>query len=571
MPQDLISYLSQNSWADSRAHAQSTPALQPGSGQQRTEFADQLKRRQEPEEASRTRTTTRETAPRRTPEAAKTTEPNRNGREKSAATERVNQTQPTESRDNVPAARTIEEAKPTSIEPLKNETDSPEPVEAVAADDSSSETAAVNQDVEAVAVETFRGAEQQTAVRQTSDFSEEVPAGPAVTASQDTSDSAVAPRALSRHWGNREQSTVQEATPAEKSTATATEESTPVAPSAFSRSLRRPLRAETKLPNNEIPTEAPETVTAQESTEVIATAPQPAAVPQTQNDLTLDVDASSGTEAEGEASIESADGDASGFAPMPFNHSGQHSNRGGIPIGLEATVAHDLQTGRNGGEPLSVTTAVDSATVATAPNIAQVQPDSPVRAEQNDRSSSARSEPFAAPLEAVTKSAGDKTTKAATTPTLDVNKPGFEEKLTSYMQSAAETGKSLRIRLNPRELGLLQIEVQQIDGQTTARLEVETPAAKSIVMEQLHMLRDSLQQQGIRLDQLEVELNENMSQNPEGDQSPGHGQHHESEQEENSGSQGSETAESNTSSEREANKETRRVNRRANEQIDVAI
>ncbi len=97
------------------------------------------------------------------------------------------------------------------------------------------------------------------------------------------------------------------------------------------------------------------------------------------------------------------------------------------------------------------------------------------------------------------------------TATLDTSKPDLSSRLTSYLQQASDSGKALRIRLNPPELGTLQIEVSRQAGQMTARVEVESLQTRALLLEQAHLLRDSLQAQGIRLERFDVELNERMS------------------------------------------------------------
>ncbi len=104
-------------------------------------------------------------------------------------------------------------------------------------------------------------------------------------------------------------------------------------------------------------------------------------------------------------------------------------------------------------------------------------------------------------------------------PVLDITRSDMSQKLSSFIQQASESGKAMRIRLDPPELGSLQIEVGRVNGQIIARIEVDNPQARALVFEQLQLLRDSLQQQGLRVDRLEVELNENLSREFTSDQS----------------------------------------------------
>ncbi|HCS52896.1 flagellar hook-length control protein FliK [Rubinisphaera sp.] len=100
-------------------------------------------------------------------------------------------------------------------------------------------------------------------------------------------------------------------------------------------------------------------------------------------------------------------------------------------------------------------------------------------------------------------------------PVLDTSKSEVPQKLASFIQQAAEQGKALKIRLHPPELGTLQIEVNRLNGQVTAKIEVESAAARSVIFEQLGLLKESLTQQGIKVDQLQVEINEQLTNEAE--------------------------------------------------------
>lgn len=97
-------------------------------------------------------------------------------------------------------------------------------------------------------------------------------------------------------------------------------------------------------------------------------------------------------------------------------------------------------------------------------------------------------------------------------PKLDTTKPEMPQKLANYIYQAAETGKALKVRLNPPELGALQIEVQRHQGHTVVRLQFEKPEARALFNENLGVLQEALNQPGLRIDQLQVILNENLTE-----------------------------------------------------------
>ena len=73
----------------------------------------------------------------------------------------------------------------------------------------------------------------------------------------------------------------------------------------------------------------------------------------------------------------------------------------------------------------------------------------------------------------------------------------------------------VRLRLSPPELGSLRLELRVQGGVMTARLEAETNGARSLLMENLPVLRDRLAEQGIRIEQFEVDLRQRQGQGGE--------------------------------------------------------
>lgn len=74
------------------------------------------------------------------------------------------------------------------------------------------------------------------------------------------------------------------------------------------------------------------------------------------------------------------------------------------------------------------------------------------------------------------------------------------------VQSAAEGGSpSLRVRLDPPELGPLQIDVSVTSAGVSARLEAESNATQRLLQDNLGQLREALAQQGVAIDKLTIE------------------------------------------------------------------
>lgn len=81
-------------------------------------------------------------------------------------------------------------------------------------------------------------------------------------------------------------------------------------------------------------------------------------------------------------------------------------------------------------------------------------------------------------------------------------------------QNRGET--TIRLRLSPPQLGSLRLEVQMESGALTARLEVETHAAREALVDNLHALRQRLAEQNIRIENFDVDLTDRRQEGPAG-------------------------------------------------------
>jgi flagellar hook-length control protein FliK len=72
--------------------------------------------------------------------------------------------------------------------------------------------------------------------------------------------------------------------------------------------------------------------------------------------------------------------------------------------------------------------------------------------------------------------------------------------------AAQQRDGEIQLRLSPPELGSLKLTVQMQDGGMVARLETETAAAKTALIENLPALRERLAEQGVRIERFDVDL-----------------------------------------------------------------
>jgi len=87
-----------------------------------------------------------------------------------------------------------------------------------------------------------------------------------------------------------------------------------------------------------------------------------------------------------------------------------------------------------------------------------------------------------------------------------VDRVRFVQRVAGAFQAAGGSGESVRLRLYPPELGSLHLEVSVKGGSMTARLEVETNAARTMLLDNLPALRDRLAEQEIKVGRFDVEL-----------------------------------------------------------------
>jgi flagellar hook-length control protein FliK len=80
------------------------------------------------------------------------------------------------------------------------------------------------------------------------------------------------------------------------------------------------------------------------------------------------------------------------------------------------------------------------------------------------------------------------------------------DRVARAIQVAPQRGGVIRLRLNPPELGALQLEVSVQRGTLSARLETETQVARTLLLDNLPQLRERLAEQGIRIEQFDVQV-----------------------------------------------------------------
>lgn len=89
-----------------------------------------------------------------------------------------------------------------------------------------------------------------------------------------------------------------------------------------------------------------------------------------------------------------------------------------------------------------------------------------------------------------------------------VDRVRFVQRVVRAFQATGERGGTVRLRLSPPELGSLRVEISVNQGVMNARLEAENQTARQLLLENLPMLRERLADQGIKVEQFQVDLSD---------------------------------------------------------------
>ena len=90
----------------------------------------------------------------------------------------------------------------------------------------------------------------------------------------------------------------------------------------------------------------------------------------------------------------------------------------------------------------------------------------------------------------------------------------FVQRVASAFAALGQRTGPVRLKLYPPELGSLRMEITVKNGTMSARVEAETAAAKSVLMDNLPILRERLAEQGIKVDRFDVSLSDHSQGGP---------------------------------------------------------
>ncbi len=98
------------------------------------------------------------------------------------------------------------------------------------------------------------------------------------------------------------------------------------------------------------------------------------------------------------------------------------------------------------------------------------------------------------------------TGRLADAPSDQADRVRFVQRVARAFEAANDRGGHVRLRLHPPELGSLRVELTIRNGVMNARVEAETSAAQSLLLENLPALRERLAEHDIKVQRFDVDL-----------------------------------------------------------------
>lgn len=182
----------------------------------------------------------------------------------------------------------------------------------------------------------------------------------------------------------------------------------------------------------------------------------------------------------------------------------------GVPRSVEqpSSNANTSSTGAAAGQSLTEIVAASTQPAGEAEGVpGTVRPPAPLA---DDATGSARNDAGGAALGQANGRADvvrpDATGGGHSNERPHVDPAEFASRLAAALNTARDSGRQLRIRLHPPELGSLSVEVTAREGALFARLDVESRAAQRVVLEHIGQLREILTQQGTPVERIDVHI-----------------------------------------------------------------
>jgi len=159
------------------------------------------------------------------------------------------------------------------------------------------------------------------------------------------------------------------------------------------------------------------------------------------------------------------------------------------------------QLADSGATPAASDLSAALPAATTTPTV-DVSPSITTATETNPITSAAPQQRSRLPAELLSQTANTQTRH----PSVEIDATRLLNRVARAFTAAQERDGEIRLRLSPPELGSLRLDVRVQDGVLVARLQTETDAARTAIIDNLPALRDRLSEQGVRIERFDVDL-----------------------------------------------------------------
>ncbi|MGI8980767.1 MAG: flagellar hook-length control protein FliK [Pirellulaceae bacterium] len=171
------------------------------------------------------------------------------------------------------------------------------------------------------------------------------------------------------------------------------------------------------------------------------------------------------------------------------------------PPALPDIEAHRSQEVQNAATAPPPPTDAPSSPTTDAPSSPKDAPPTPQATSQP--TTGVQPSPNRLPQHVLTRSEAHQGHNPAPVP---VDSARFLSRVAKAFLSAQQRDGEVRLRLSPPELGSLRLQISVQDGVMVARMETETEAARSSLVNNLPALRERLAEQGVRIERFDIDL-----------------------------------------------------------------
>jgi flagellar hook-length control protein FliK len=209
-------------------------------------------------------------------------------------------------------------------------------------------------------------------------------------------------------------------------------------------------------------------------------------------------------------SIAASEKAGSGFDLRVNNEAGLRTDADRAPIAAKPAIAAPAAA-EHAGTADAQTGQQNSRNDCAASTILQNKTDS-VRADQSKPKAPERLQEAASPLASGPARLNDTTAtvNASRPQTTGLQSREFIEQLAERIQVQVRDGKGeIRIQLKPDSLGHLEIRAESTVNGVVARIMAESGTVKNYLESNMHQLQQSLQDQGLRIDRIQVSVQDN--------------------------------------------------------------